>query len=110
MLIVLTALMLTGMLDTLCHYLVVYATEEAMGCHTATLRLPNLHACLPHIKDILASISAIGTAWAKAPATAKAAAAARRQHASRLGDNPHAGLRVCAHGNAVPQAGTAARQ
>jgi hypothetical protein len=53
------------MLDNLCHYLLVTQLSQ-YNCHVAVLQLSQLKACLPHLKSIVASITALGRAWAKA--------------------------------------------
>jgi hypothetical protein len=60
---------LTGMPDNLCHCLLLMELNYhagAMDCHAAALQLSQLKACLPHLKSILASISALSRAWAEA--------------------------------------------
>jgi hypothetical protein len=66
----------TGILDNLCHYLLVIELLQ-QDCHAAALQLSQLKSCLPHLKSILASISALGRVAAKAaqsPGTAAASA------------------------------------
>jgi hypothetical protein len=70
-------LLLAAMLHMLCQHLAVYGWED-VDHHTAVLRTSNLHACLPHIHDILASISALATTWVKARMEALLAASASK--------------------------------
>jgi hypothetical protein len=58
-----------GTLDNLCHSLLVMGLPSpygALDCHAAALQLSQLKACLPHLKSIVASITALGKAWARA--------------------------------------------